>query len=234
MGQILLVRHAQAHFGTDDYDRLTDLGREQARALGEWLAVRGRRLDDAVTGGLKRHRQTADACLEAMPAPLRPDGEWRADTGFDEYDADEVVLRHSPELTDAAGLRAHIRASDNPRKAFHGLFTGAMTRWMAGENDGDYRESWSTFRARCVAALERITAEAGASRTTVVFTSGGPIAALCQHLLGLSERRTLEVNSVLVNCATTGLLYNPGAVSLSFLNNYSHLESGDSGMVTYR
>jgi broad specificity phosphatase PhoE len=234
MGQILLVRHAQARFGTEDYDRLSDLGRDQARALGEWFGGRGRRFDAAVTGSLKRHRQTAEFCLDTMPAPLRPEGEWRADPDFDEYDADEVVMRHNPEFADAAALREHIRASEHPRKTFHDLFTGAMTRWMDGSNDGDYRESWSVFRGRCVAALERITAAAGPSRTTVVFTSGGPIAALCQHLLGLSTRRTLEVNSVLVNCATTGLLYNPEAVSLSFLNNYSHLENGNSGMVTYR
>jgi broad specificity phosphatase PhoE len=109
-----------------------------------------------------------------------------------------------------------------------------MTRWMEGANDGDYHEPWAAFRARCVAALDRITVAAGPSRTTAVFTSGGPIAALCQHLLGLDARRTLEVNSVLVNCATTGLLYNPEAVSLSFLNNYSHLENSSAQMVTYR
>jgi broad specificity phosphatase PhoE len=168
-----------------------------------------------------------------MPAALRPEG-GRADAGFDEYDADEVVLRHNPEFADSAALREHIRASANPRKTFHALFTGAMTRWMEGGDDGGYRESWSDFRGRCVAAMERITAESGGSRTTVVFTSGGPIAAICQHILELSTRRTLEVNSVLVNCATTGLLYNPEAVSLSFLNNYSHLENGSPGMVTYR
>jgi broad specificity phosphatase PhoE len=234
MGQILLVRHAQARFGTDDYDRLSELGREQARALGTWLAGRGRRFDAAVTGSLRRHRETAESCLEAMPEPLRPAGAWRADAGFDEYDADEILLRHNPEFADGAALRAHLERSESPRRTFHGLFTGAMTRWMEGGNDGEYRESWSAFRGRCVAAMERLATESGPSRTTVVFTSGGPIAALCQHLLGLDARRTLEVNSVLVNCATTGLLYNPQAVSLAFLNNYSHLENGDARMVTYR
>jgi len=234
MGQILLVRHAQARFGTEDYDRLSDLGREQARTLGKWLAERGRRLDSAVTGSLKRHGQTAEICLEAMPAALRPKAERRADAGFDEYDADAVLLRHNPEFADGAALWKHIQSSENPRRDFHAMFTGAMTRWMEGANDSDYHEPWSAFRARCVAALDRITGQAGPSRTTAVFTSGGPIAALCQHLLGLDARRTLEVNSVLVNCATTGLLYNPEAVSLSFLNNYSHLENGNPQMVTYR
>ena len=34
MGAIYLVRHGQAAFGTDDYDRLTEIGYTQARLLG--------------------------------------------------------------------------------------------------------------------------------------------------------------------------------------------------------
>ena len=39
---IHLVRHGQASFGTDDYDRLSDLGRMQATLAGRELARRGR------------------------------------------------------------------------------------------------------------------------------------------------------------------------------------------------
>lgn len=234
MGQILLVRHAQARFATDDYDRLSDLGREQARLLGGWLAKREQALGAAVTGTMKRHRETAETCLAEMPAALRPRDGSRSDPGFDEYDLDEVVLRHEPAFADSATLREHIRASRNPRRTFHDLFSTAMTRWMCGEHDADYRESWQAFRGRCVAALKRVVEGAGPSQRVAVFTSGGPIAAICQHLLGLDPGRTLEVNGVLVNCATTGLLYRPGRVSLSWLNNYSHLEEPGESMVTYR
>jgi broad specificity phosphatase PhoE len=234
MGQILLVRHGQARFGHDDYDRLSEVGREQAALLGGWLAKAERRIDAAITGTLRRHRETAEVCLAQVPAGLRP-GESRADSGFDEYDADEVILCHRRELADPAALRAHIRASAEPRRTFQGLFAAAMTRWMCGEHDAEYRETWMAFRDRAVAALKRVVEGAGRSQRIVVFTSGGPIAAICQHLLGLDPKRTLEVNTVLVNCATTGLLYQPQAVSLSYLNSYAHLEQcGDPNMVTYR
>jgi broad specificity phosphatase PhoE len=234
MGQVMLVRHGQAQFGADDYDRLSELGRAQARLLGDWLAARGRRFDGAVTGSLRRHRETADACLERLPKGLRPEDE-RADPGFDEYDADEVVLRHRPEFADSAALRAHVRDSESPRRTFQGLFAAAMARWMCGEHDGDYDESWQAFVARCVAALGRITDDATPGRRVVVFTSGGPIAAICQHLLGLDPKRTLAVNTVLVNCATTGVLHQRDQVSLAYLNNYAHLEqAGDAKWVTYR
>ena len=235
MGQILLVRHGQAQFGTDDYDRLSEVGRAQARLLGEWFTKGGRRIDAAVTGTLRRHRETAEECLMRTSADLRPGGDWRADAGFDEYDSDEVVMCRHPEFADSAALRAHVRAADDPRRTFQGMFAAAMTRWMCGEHDGDYRESWQAFRDRCVAAMKRVVDGAGPSQRVVVFTSGGPIAAICQHLLGLDPQRTLDVNTVLVNCATTGLLYQPDLVSLSHLNNYAHLEeSGNPKMVTYR
>lgn len=235
MGQILLVRHGQAQFASDDYDRLSDLGREQAKLLGDWFTQRDRKLDAAVTGNMRRHRETAEACLMQMPARLRPGDDWRSDGGFDEYDADEVVLCHRPEFADSEALRAHIRAAEDPKRAFQGMFADAMTRWMCGRFDSEYRESWRAFQGRSVAALKRVVEGAGPSQRVVVFTSGGPIAAICQHLLGLDPQRTLEVNSVLVNCATTGLLYQPQIVSLSYLNNYAHLEqSGNPRMVTYR
>jgi broad specificity phosphatase PhoE len=235
MGQIHLVRHGQAAFGTEDYDRLTELGFEQARLLGAWHAVSGRRIDQAVTGRMTRHRQTAEACLAALPSRLRPAGEWVTDAGFDEYDADEVVLRSHPELAQPRAMKEHLARCADPRRAFHAIFSAAMGRWMGGGHDGDYAESWKAFQARVVAALKRAVEASGPSRATFIFTSGGPIAAICQHLLGLDPKRTLDVNTVLVNCATTGVLYQPEMVSLSHLNNYAHLEQArDPKMVTYR
>src|SRR6267142_1114765 len=74
LGQIYLVRHGQASFGAEDYDELSDLGAQQSRLLGGWLARLGQPLTCVVTGSLKRHRQTADACMAAVPASLKSEG----------------------------------------------------------------------------------------------------------------------------------------------------------------
>ena len=235
MGQILLVRHAQASFGSADYDRLSALGVEQARLLGTWIASRGQRIDLAVTGNLTRHRQTAEACIAVLPAALTPAAAAHPETGFDEYDADEVLLRHRPEFADPAMLQRHLDEGDNPRRAFHDLFSAAMRRWMRGAHDDQYRESWKTFRGRCVAALNRVVDQAGPSRTSLVFTSGGPIAAICQHLLELPDHRAFDLNVSLVNGAVTGLLYQRARISVSYLNNFGYLEqTGDARVITYR
>lgn len=235
MGRILLVRHAQASFGSADYDRLSDLGIEQARLLGASIASRGRRIDLAVTGSLKRHEQTAQACIEVLPAALKPAGSWRLEEDFNEYDADEILVRHRPEFVDQVMLQRHLDGGGDTRRTFHAVFSAAMRRWMQGAHDGEYRESWKSFGDRCVAALKRLIDQAGPSRTSIVFTSGGPIVAICQHLLELPDHRALDLNLALVNCAVTGLLYQPGRISVSYLNNFAHLEqTGRTEVITYR
>lgn len=231
MGQIFLVRHGQASFGKANYDQLSDLGYEQARLLGQWYANTHQRFTKVINGGLARHRQTADACLGALPKKLLIDTEWITDEDFAEFDHKEVLLRHCPEFADAVAFKALLANHVDPPRALEQLFREAMQRWMDG---GDYTESWPAFRDRCVRALQRLdTASSG--QTTIVFTSGGVIAAVMQHLLGLQDKQVMELNWTLANCGVTKLLHRPGQFTLSYLNNYAHLEwLGQPGAVTYR
>ncbi len=102
MGEIYLVRHGQASFGAADYDQLSPLGEEQGRILGRWHRQLGLQVDGVALGGLKRHRQTAEAWSAEMadaPAPSL----WTVDPGFDEYDHREMLMRAHPEAKDEAG-----------------------------------------------------------------------------------------------------------------------------------
>jgi broad specificity phosphatase PhoE len=235
MGQIYLVRHGQASFGAADYDRLSETGVAQARLLGDWFAGCNLRFAQAATGTLKRHRQTAEACLLALPEPLRPAAQWSVDRGFDEYDHNELMIRYRPEFADPEAANARLAQEPNPRRAFQAVFASAMARWMGGAHDAENAESWPAFRARVRSALQRVVEAAGASQTIIVFTSGGPIAAICQELLGFPDERAAELNFALVNSAVTKLLYQPGRISLSYLNNFAHLErTGQAQTITYR
>lgn len=235
MGQVFLVRHGQASFGSEDYDRLSDLGVKQSRLLGEWFAACGQTFSSAAMGAMLRHRQTAEACLAAMPADLKPGAATAVEPGLNEYDHHEVMVRYRPEFATPAGGARVLAASDNPRRLFQKLFMEAMARWIGGEHDAEYVESWSAFRARCIGSLQRLVEKAGASQNLVVFTSGGPISVICQHLLGVADRDAAMLNSSLVNSGVTRLLYQPGRISLHTLNGFAHLERHrDSSLVTYR
>jgi broad specificity phosphatase PhoE len=240
MGQIYLVRHGQASFGSANYDQLSRLGGEQARLLGEWFANCGQRFDRVVTGDLQRHRQTAEACMAVLPKTAQADTEWSVDAGFNEYDHDEVLTRHRPDFADPEAIKRFLADNENGKRAFQQIFEEAVTRWTSGEHAADYRESWDVFQQRCVAALTRLTDNTASSQRIIVFTSGGTIAALCQYLLGMTDQQAFKLNWSLVNSAVTKLLFQSSRdksehISLSYLNNYSHLEwLGEAHSITYR
>ena len=234
MGQIYLVRHGQASFGAADYDQLSALGYEQSRLLGVWFAQCGLSFDRVVVGGLKRHRQTAEACLAELPGALPP-AQWIDDPGLEEYDHVQMLNVSRPELQEKAAMGGYLAQHDNPRRAFQQLFEDAMGRWMSGRYDTDYRETWTAFRGRCVGALARVQADAGRSQRAVVFSSGGPISAIAQELLGLSDARTAALNWTIANTAVTKLLHSGNQISLSYLNAYPHLEqTREPKNITYR
>ena len=247
MGQILLVRHGQASFGSSNYDQLSARGQEQAGLLGQWFVQRGQRIDRVVTGTMARHQQSATACL-AQLADAPPQVAWHADAGFNEYDHDEILHRQRPDFAEPGEVRRFLASTDNGNRAFQQIFQEAMTRWMGGAHDADYREPWPLFRQRCVAALHRLTTGVGPSQTTVVFTLGGTIATLCQHVLRMPDAQVFALNWTLVNSGVTKLYHRAGAadtsavqqpdgalLTLGYLNNYAHLEVlGDAHAVTYR
>ncbi len=232
MGQIFLVRHGQASFGQANYDQLSELGTQQARLLGRWFAQQNQQFQRVICGDMRRHEQTAAACLGELTQTIV---EHERDAGFNEYNHHEVLVRHRPEFAEPGAIQKYLRSTPNPQRAFQEEFKLAMARWMTGQQDADYGETWSQFRLRCVAALQRVHAAAQPSQDIIVFTSGGTIATLCQHLLGIPDRQMVELNWNLANAAVTKLFYQPDQLALSYLNNFSHLELlGEAGSITYR
>src|SRR4051794_32052850 len=100
MSALLLVRHGQASFLSDDYDRLSPAGEAQATLLGVYLARTGARPDAIFTGPRVRQRRITELAIEAMaragatcPEPvLLPE--------LDEYPAEELFKRSLDDLRD--------------------------------------------------------------------------------------------------------------------------------------
>src|SRR5262245_3310010 len=64
MSVLYLVRHAQASFFTDDYDRLSPKGVEQSRLLGKYWVEDQVEIGQIYSGSLARQLQTAEAVGE--------------------------------------------------------------------------------------------------------------------------------------------------------------------------
>ncbi len=71
MTTIYLIRHGQASFGADDYDKLSDLGRRQAEITGHYLRDHGIHIDAAYSGTLLRQRETAQLALASQHRTCR-------------------------------------------------------------------------------------------------------------------------------------------------------------------
>lgn len=237
MGRVVLVRHGQAQAGGPDYDRLSPLGIDQARLLGQWAARTGLEAGRLVSGTMVRHRATRTHFAAALAEAAAVDTliETADDPAFDEFDFVDVVARHRPDLSSFPAIVAFVAGQDQPGHAFQQVFDAALNRWMAAPEEDGYRESWTAFRRRCVAGLHRLVADPGPAGTVTVFTSGGPIAAICQHVLDLDDHHAARLNHVLVNTGVTRLRFGPGRISLEAFNQAAHLEwPGETGLITQR
>src|SRR5262245_56412027 len=91
MAELVLVRHGQASFGADDYDKLSELGWRQSRWLGEHFASKGTAFDLILRGSLRRHAETLAGIAEGMALELPA----REDERLNEYQADILLRAHT-------------------------------------------------------------------------------------------------------------------------------------------
>jgi broad specificity phosphatase PhoE len=209
MGQILLVRHGQASFGTDDYDVLSETGWKQARMLGAWLAEHGTVPTTLVRGDLRRHRETLEAMVEGAGwTGLETD----IDSGWDEFDH-LGLMRGFPPLRHG-----------HTRQEFQAAFEQATAVWAAGE-PGDYPETFADFVLRVRDALDRALASAGSGKLAVIVSSGGPIAVSCAQLVDPdgSAQSWARFNTVTVNSSVSRVLVGSTGPRLLTFNEHAHL-----------
>ncbi len=233
MSVLTLVRHGQASYLEADYDKLSPLGEEQSRRLGDYWRRHGATFDAVFCGPRKRHLRTAEiAAGDGWPAPVVLDE-------LDEYPAMEVMSAFLPalgerharvrelaaELAAANGGAARIRCADR-------LLKEVTERWAAGEVSSPEIESWDAFCERVRRGVDTMRARAGKASRVVAFTSGGPLAATAKIALGLTPRATLELTWSPRNGALAEFLFSGDRFSLSSFNTLPHLD--DPALWTYR
>ncbi|WP_298445180.1 histidine phosphatase family protein [uncultured Ferrimonas sp.] len=229
MSVIALIRHGQASFGAENYDCLSPIGRQQAELLGLDLRDRGLAPVRVFAGTMARQQDTAKLALAAAGLPL----EVETDSGWNEFDHEQVLQVHCPEFADRAAFKALLAQQDNPKRFMLDTSYQAFQRWQSGQYDGDYTESWSAFCARVSAALSRAQHIANDKQKLWVVSSGGAISAVAQQLLGVDNDRALQLNWHLVNAGVSKILASKDGLRLSSLNDHALFDK-DNQLVTYR
>lgn len=204
MPAIAILRHGQASFGTDDYDRLSDLGRVQAQVAGQELVRRGLRSPVLVSGSLLRQRDTAAIAGRELGAASD-----RIDPRFDEFDAHAAVDAYLGRKGATDGMSS---------REFQGHLDDVMGEWMA---TGDAR--WRQFVDGAMAGLTELAQSLPAGQDAVVVSSAGVTAAITGRLLSADASGVIALNRVSVNASITTVVWGSRGLSLVTFNDHAHL-----------
>jgi broad specificity phosphatase PhoE len=217
MRELWLIRHAQASFGAADYDKLSGLGHDQSRALGQALARLGMVPDAVFIGAQRRHRETWDGINAAFGL-----GEPGVLPGFNEFDFKGLLnARYAGEA------RPHDLHSD--RKTHFKALRDTVLDWQAGRIT-DPPEPFDTFAGRVRDARAR--AVQGGEKVMVV-TSGGAIGFSVAEVMGAPADAMIRLQLQIKNCAVTRIVATSGAEHLSTFNETPHIDSDHPHFLTY-
>jgi broad specificity phosphatase PhoE len=213
MGTLYLVRHGQASFGADDYDRLSDLGHRQCEALGQ--ALKQRRVQPAAVlmGTLRRHQESWNALAKGLGASGIEAQAW---PGLNEYDSLALLQAIGgdplPPHDTAEGFKAHFRR-----------LRQALAAWMEGTIAPQGMPTYRAFRDGVVQALAHVQAH-HVGQPVIIVSSGGPISTAVAHVLGAPATTGIDLNMRLRNSALTEMVVTPKRLELLAFNTLPHLE----------
>ncbi|SEO86445.1 Broad specificity phosphatase PhoE [Salinihabitans flavidus] len=209
MPHITLVRHGQANTAARDeisYDRLSDLGHQQARWLGEHMTASGDRFARIYCGSLQRHRETAESM------GLAADAEVVVDPRFNEFPYFALAqLLEAQQGLPVPGVRENF-VTHLPR---------LLTAWQHDEI-AEAPESHGDFTDRITDAMADIAAGEGRA---VVVTSGGVIGGVMRQTLGLTTEGWAQVCLAIMNTSVHRWQLLEGRPMLAQFNAIPHLET---------
>ena len=233
MSLVYFLRHGQA--GTrDDYDRLSELGREQARLLGRHLASDGLRPVAFYTGELRRQRETASCVAEAFGSP-----EIQVVPDWNEFDLDAVYAGIAPQLArDEPEYRQHweelqatlASADTGIHRRWTKADTGVVRAWVQGryEHDG---ESWVQFCERVGRGFRKLD-QLGPEDVVLVSTSATPAAISIGLALELAPRHVMRLAGITFNASYSVVRMRGDDLALVTFNATAHLP--ETRLRTYR
>ncbi len=231
MTTIYLVRHGQASFGAESYDKLSPNGELQAKVLGQYFKEILKEMPYVVAGSMQRHQQTANLAL----AESFPESTILTNADWNEFNHQQVFAQYEPRFNQPHLLKQDVEKVSNPRAYLAQIFEGAIGRWTGGDYHHEYDESWPEFKNRVELALQNLcdTLAKTKPRYAVVFTSGGVISVAAGKMLQLNPDKTFALNWAIANASFTTLRLVGSEPQLLSLNEHHFIKAHDSQLLTW-
>lgn len=236
MSELILVRHGQASFGAESYDKLSDKGIEQVKILARHWQELGEQFDHIYCGTLLRQQETAN---ELLPLVRSEPGAATQNPSFNEYNGDPLMRIYLRDHAADEGFSSPIDWPIQDERKFQTVFEAACAKWIRGElqpteEDVSF-EHWSDFQERVYTAVDEIMERHSNGARVLVSTSGGVIAMVLQRVLRFPDEGVITTNWMVRNSSVSRMKYGQGKVSLTQFNSLPHLERPSlQDMITYR
>jgi broad specificity phosphatase PhoE len=217
MTTLIIERQGQASFGTENYDCLSELGRQQARWLGEYYTSRGIVFRRVFAGSLVRQADTAAEIVAGMdPAPDSP---VTTESGLNEYDGAALYAAY----TGRGDQHVHQRSDF---RDYWRTFRAAYESWI-DERLSLVSETWPAFNDRIRQALEHGCAGTSGDDAVLVVTSGGDIGCATRPILDAPGRTAIELNFQVRNTAFCEVVVGRRGMRLLSFNSVPHIDRPD-------
>lgn len=232
MATIYLIRHGQASFGSENYDKLSALGIQQALTTGEFFQQLNIRFDRVYTGSLERQQDTAKYILQALGSL----DDIYLDNAFNEIQAEQIVqhmlpaiLQQHPELLDKF---THAKQHINELKPY---FDQMLQDWAVQQLQLPNVTAWPDKQGQVLQSFNNIVSRLKNHEQVAIVTSCGPITALTQHLTQMPTNKAFDLAWQIVNCSVTTLQIQNQHPVLDCFNSSTHLHlQNNPELITYR
>jgi len=222
MSELHLVRHAQASFGSVNYDQLSELGHRQARFLGDHFKLRNMRFDQLVVGDMHRHHQTMDGICEGLGI----DGTNRLVLpGLNEYNFVDMTEAYGKIHGDNP-LFQKVMEDPTDKKNYYRLLRQILMAWTSDSIPG-VPETWIEFKSRVEDAQNQIKAMAGTGNSILAIGSGGSISTFIGLALGIPDENIFDLNLQYKNTAISHFFFNQKKMNLTGFNSVTHLDTNE-------
>ena len=225
MSEVYFVRHGQASFGAENYDKLSPLGHRQSEWLGQYFRERVIQFDRVLLGDLVRHQETLDGILKGMSLTGQgaPDRHVRPELN-------EFAFRELLQAYFTVYPEQSISGNASP-EVFFKYLRKAMELWVRNELQGS--ESWHAFESRIMAILQFLQHQCRNERVLVV-SSGGAISMALAKILKAPGETVVELNLQTRNTAVSHCFFNEREMRLTSFNHVPHLDrAGRMESITY-